>query len=118
MPRDLRELLVDAVREFVERGGRVAAARHHRGAGVVLLAAEHEADAAQADDARDDPDPASRVFEVRALFDVRFDEAGIAIGIQAQPRHARKAGLAQGVRQRGAATVGRAVLHLAASARR
>ena len=63
--------------------------------------------------AADDPDPASRVLEVRALFDVRFEEAGIAVGIQAQSRRARKAGLAHGVGQRGAATVGRAVLDLA-----
>ena len=52
------------------------------------------------------------VLEVRTLFDVRFDEAGIAVGIEAQPRHAGKAGLAQRIGQRGAATVGRAVLHL------
>ena len=43
--------MVDAVRELVERRSRIAAARHHRRARMILLAAKDEANAAQADDA-------------------------------------------------------------------
>ena len=64
---------------------------------MVLLPTKDEADAAQADDAGDDADPASVILEMRALFDVRLDESDIAIAREMHARHTRQAGFAQGI---------------------
>ena len=91
--RELGKFLVDALREFVERCRCVAAARHHGRAGVVLLAVESEADAAQADDPGHHADTLAAIVQRRPLFDVRLEKARIAFARNAQPRRVRQPGL-------------------------
>jgi hypothetical protein len=106
------EFLVDAMGQFVECGSRVAAACHHGRAGVILLPAECEADAAQSNDARDDADLAPAILEIRALLDVRFDKTGIAAGHKPLARHVGQPRFAQRLGECHTAMVDRPLLHL------
>ncbi len=99
------------MRELVERCARVATARHHRRACVILLAAKDESNAAQSHDARYDADAKSGILQMRPLFDMRLDKAGITIARETQPRDIRQACIAQSVRQRHAMTVLRVLFH-------
>src|SRR5262249_5069636 len=77
------QLRLERAREADEGGAGVAAQLHGRGAGVVALAGEDDAQLADANDGGDDADALARRLEPATLLDMRLEIGGVSAGLDA-----------------------------------